>query len=96
MSKEVAELLKRVRLTEKEIQGIWDTDEGWISWVQYGEAVAEAQIDKVLNDPDLALIDRDAILRDIGFTKFEGSIAKMLNAGYKKVIPLAEALKEVE
>ena len=31
-------------LTAEVIKGIWDTDGGWISWVQFGQAVAEAQL----------------------------------------------------
>ena len=30
-------------LGDEKLQAIWDRDEGWISWVQYGKAVAKDQ-----------------------------------------------------
>ncbi len=39
-------------LSDEEIQAIWDMNEGWISWVQYGKTIAKAQLKKVLEMPD--------------------------------------------
>lgn len=41
--------VEQLLLTDEEIQGIWDTDEGWISWVQFGQAVAKVQLAKALD-----------------------------------------------
>ena len=37
-------------LSEEEIKRVWDEDgDGWISWVQFGQAVAQTSVDDVVN-----------------------------------------------
>ncbi len=67
MNKQVKELRERVRLTLEEIDAAWpaktpqyDTIEETLEkGILIGaKAIAKAQLNKVLNDPDLALIDK--------------------------------------
>ena len=71
VNQQVEELMERVRLTPGDIKTvldnlkllppIWSSDKNcWVDgeFEQRHRAVAKAQLDKVLNDPDLALIDR--------------------------------------
>ena len=106
MNDKVGKLVERVRLTDEDLK----------TWAM-GIPILDAQIRKVLNDPDLALIDRGNrepydIFQDlfneysvIGCCRgavnqwpseyqdeFWGELANRLN---KTIIPLAEAMKEV-
>ncbi len=61
MNKKIKELMERVRLTDEELDAAWD------SIPLYTEddvgrkfAIADSQLNKFLNDRDLALIDGDA------------------------------------
>lgn len=87
MNKKIEELVKRVRLTDKEIGLIeWESatlDMRFVDDNPKGvRALLQTQVNKVLNDPDLAWIDRDVITEDLKDYPMEG------------VIFLAEALKE--
>ena len=62
MNKQIKELKERVRLTDEELDAAWD------SIPLYTEddvgrkfAIADSQLNKVLNDKDLALIDREKV-----------------------------------
>lgn len=89
MNKQVKELVERVGLTPEEIQvsiADWEQDRYYgktqdTSSINY---TLKAQVDKVLNDPDLALIDRERYKRVLP------------NADRYPIILLAEALKEME
>ncbi len=99
-NKQVEELVERVRLTDEELKSIRDI-------VRYGDPYAsadrealiaqktsEAQLNKFLNDPDLALIDRGGKLRFIiGVEKVEPT-SDLAKGNVYCVIPLAEALEE--
>ena len=56
MNKQVEELVKRVSLTLEEIIKLLPVDDGYPYYKAFGEAVAQAQLNKVLNDPDLYTI----------------------------------------
>jgi len=88
MNDKVKELVERVRLTQEDIglvgceyqKDILETGEIG----NFGKAIAEAQLNKVLNDDALALIDREWA----GFTDNYGK-------EWHPVISLTEELKEL-
>lgn len=90
MNKKVDELVRRVRLTEKDAdKAIHETYADFPVWYR----VAQAQLNKVLNDPDLALIDREKLKAQIKLL----ADPKLKRQNYPSIadciIPLAEALK---
>ena len=112
-NKKVEEFIERVRLTDEGIDEAWPNTpliqlEGIsMSGKQIEQLacevkrcvkiVAEAQLNKVLNDDDLALIDREKEIL-VHPDKFcdcdECTIARAVKLGCFFGIPLAEALKE--
>ncbi|KKL18219.1 hypothetical protein LCGC14_2477680 [marine sediment metagenome] len=56
MKKKVEELVERTKLTPEEIKDLMPLNDGYTYYQSFGEAVAEAQTQKFLNDPDLAVI----------------------------------------
>ena len=107
MNKKVEGLVERVRLTDEEISQSWYCAKtGGLTLKHRARFVAEAQLNKVLNDPDLALIDRKKVPDELDCVDcltpedkecyqcyiYEG-FGKAIRTGYLPVIPLAEALK---
>lgn len=115
MNKQVKQLVERVRLTDEEIADVinkpklveptWDSQKGWIhgeEWQKHN-AIAQAQLQKVLNHPDLALIDRTQfrnglimINEELCFGGEWEAAKRKVNELQRSIIPLAEALEEVE
>ena len=101
MNKKIKELMERVRLTDEELDAAWD------SIPLYTEddvgrkfAIANSQLNKVLNDKDLALIDRDKKPDNIVTWNFDvGKVVTDVKRNFYKagfthsIIPLADALK---
>lgn len=127
MNKQVKELVERARLTDEDkvkaqrdyIEKTWQEVKVSLDFPLRGyrreECLLNAQRNKVLYDPDLALIDRERSLPDNPYEEdlyrqpgeeaeyyagkyngVEAGKSLMLEAGYLPVIPLADALKEVE
>jgi len=116
MIEEVKELIERVKLTPEEIkEAIYKDSKSKVNWTQVvtprDYKVAQAQLNKVLNDPDLALIiggiheiigggaDPEAYVASGVGVSWERSapvFGEFKRAGYKQVIPLADAIKEIK
>ena len=112
MKPEIEAFLKRVRLTPEERENIrqeWSDSPLPHKFENLIELSAQAQLNKVLNDPDLALIDRERELPKLVSLTGEASMKEksayiwgvketqeqMHKAGFThSVIPLKEALKE--
>ena len=96
----VKELVERVRLTPEEIEGLDFTYDFKGQFTSrdvdrhYRRIIAKAQLNKVLNDPDLALIDRSEDF--VTCPRCGGTVWRPYPSpnGSYYVIPLAEALKE--
>ena len=58
MDKRIEERVERTKLRPAEIKDLMPLNDGYTYYQSFGEAVAKAQINKFLNEPDLALIDR--------------------------------------
>jgi len=89
----VEELVERVRLTDEKIIACQYDAKG-IPQKDVFRKVAQAQLNEVLNDPDLTLIDRGKLpaLNEEHYLR-KGYYLIPKNAFF--VIPLAEALKEM-
>jgi len=118
MNKKVKRLVKGVRLAPEEItRAAYQRNKLFEEYSQMAytrksnadECIAEAQLNKVLNDPGLALIDWDflwkikAMLRGTQIKQqndptiiWETALDVALRDFDSMAIPLAEALKEVE
>ena len=102
---DIKELIERVRLTDEEIDEavVVNTDSFTHNMIK-NRVIAKAQLNKVLNDPDLYVIDGDQTAPCSGLheNSLKGMITQdylngresMTEAGFKKVIPLREAMKE--
>jgi len=105
MNDKVKEFLARVELGDKEIHSLWLTigDPFIPRYLDVGRRTAKALLNKVLNDPDLALIDREGKMptRDhkkprsiYGYEEAQRDYGK---AGFThSIIPLRDAIKEVK
>ena len=87
----IKELVERVRLTpveigdnlDLEVEGSYPCSDGGITMTISVDKLLQFQLSKVLNDPDLAWIDR--------------TIEIPHGAGWRpRIIPLREAIKEAE
>ncbi len=101
------ELIDRLKLTPEEfmecaknIPYTTEVDKAGWAWI-FGARLIEAQLNKIINDPDIAFIDRERELpknphKDVkgwGY-EYRKSQQDMLEARYLPVIPLSE-LEEV-
>ncbi|KKN00947.1 hypothetical protein LCGC14_1132770 [marine sediment metagenome] len=87
----IKELVERTKLRSAEIKDLMPINDGYTYYQSFGEAVVRAQIQKFLNDPDLALIDREKLEKGEIFVA--GHTIATMEALAEVVIPLADALK---
>ena len=119
----IKELIERVKLTPQEIQlakipilekyahlPLRDMKLEGVFQCEIQEAVAEAQLNRVLNDPDLYVLNGKILDAELGIVKEPesgqdyGSYAggwtdcwlKSERLGFKSVTPLRDAIKEVQ
>ena len=118
MNDKVKELVERVKLTPEEIDAkyveAWESQDISVDSplkqkqldgdveIDVLEELCQAQLNKVLNDPDLALIDRDDhTYPDMTFfctnckTMQKNALCNILGDKTHNIIHLAETLKEI-